>query len=51
MIEIPVNLGPRSYPILVGVGALSTVGAQLAKRAVGGRVVLVSDPTITDEPP
>jgi 3-dehydroquinate synthase len=47
MIEIPVNLGPRSYPILVGVGALSTVGAQLAKRAVGRRVVLVSDPTIT----
>lgn len=47
MIEIPVNLGPRSYPILVGAGALSTVGAQLAKRAVGRRVVLVSDPTIT----
>ena len=22
MIEIPVNLGPRSYPILVGAGAL-----------------------------
>jgi len=46
MIEIPVNLGPRSYPILVGAGALSTVGAQLAKRGVGRRVVLVSDPTI-----
>ena len=47
MIEIPVNLGPRSYPILVGAGALSTVGPQLAKRGVGRRVVLVSDPTIT----
>ncbi|HKX03876.1 MAG TPA: 3-dehydroquinate synthase [Methylomirabilota bacterium] len=46
MIEIPVNLGPRSYPILVGAGALSTVGAQLAKRGVGRRVVLVSDPII-----
>jgi len=46
VIEIPVNLGPRSYPILVGAGALSTVGAQLAKRGVGRRVVLVSDPTI-----
>jgi len=46
MIEIPVNLGPRSYPILVGAGALSMVGAQLAKRGVGRRVVLVSDPTI-----
>lgn len=47
MIEIPVNLGPRSYPILVGAGALSTVGPQLAKRGVGRRVILVSDPTIT----
>ena len=46
MIEIPVNLGSRSYPILVGAGALSTVGAQLAKRGVGRRVVLVSDPII-----
>jgi len=46
MIEIHVNLGPRSYPILVGAGALSMVGAQLAKRGVGRRVVLVSDPTI-----
>src|SRR6202022_1531071 len=46
VIEIPVNLGPRSYPILVGAGALSMVGAQLAKRGVGRRVVLVSDPTI-----
>ena len=46
MIEIPVNLGPRSYPILVGAGALSMVGAQLAKRGVGRRVVMVSDPTI-----
>ena len=46
MIEIPVSLGPRSYPILVGAGALSMVGTQLAKRGVGRRVVLVSDPTI-----
>jgi len=46
VIEIPVNLGPRSYPILVGAGALSMVGAQLAKRGVGRRVVMVSDPTI-----
>ena len=46
MIEIPVNLGPRSYPILVGAGVLSTVGAHLARRGVGRRVVLVSDPTI-----
>jgi 3-dehydroquinate synthase len=43
MIEIPVNLGPRSYPILVGAGALAMVGGALAKRAVGRNVVLVSD--------
>jgi len=46
MIEIPVNLGPRSYPILVGAGALAMVGGELAKRGVGRKVVLVSDPTI-----
>jgi 3-dehydroquinate synthase len=43
MIEIPVNLGPRSYSILVAAGALATVGAELAKRRVGRKVVLVSD--------
>src|SRR4029453_2616501 len=47
MIEIPVNLGPRSYPILVGAGALARVGAELVKRKVGRRVALVSDPGIT----
>jgi 3-dehydroquinate synthase len=46
MIEIPVNLGPRSYPILVGAGALTSVGPELAKRRVGRKAVLVSDPTI-----
>lgn len=46
MIEISVNLGARSYPILVAAGALSLVGAELAKRGVGRKVVLVSDPAI-----
>ena len=46
MIEIPVNLGPRAYPILVGAGALAAVGPELAKRKVGRKVVLVSDPGI-----
>lgn len=46
MIEIPVNLGPRSYPILVGAGALASVGAELSKRRVGRKAVLVSDPAI-----
>ena len=46
MIEIPVDLGPRSYSILVGAGALATVGTELAKRGVGRKVVLVSDAAI-----
>ena len=46
MIEISVNLGARSYPILVAAGALSLVGAELTKRGVGRKVVLVSDPAI-----
>jgi 3-dehydroquinate synthase len=46
MIEILVNLGPRSYPILVGAGALASVGSALADRRVGRKVVLVSDAVI-----
>jgi len=46
MIEIPVNLGQRSYPIFVGAGAFARVGPELAKRGVGRRAVLVSDQTI-----
>ena len=46
MIEIPVDLGPRSYSILVATGALATVGAELVKRGVGRKVVLVSDVSI-----
>ena len=46
MIEIPVNLGARSYHILVGTGALAIVGGELVKRGVGRKVVLVSDPSI-----
>lgn len=43
MIEILVNLGPRSYPILLGAGALAAVGPELVKRKVGRKVVLVTD--------
>ena len=46
MIEIPVDLGPRSYSILVAAGSLATVGAALAKCGVGRKVVLVSDAEI-----
>ncbi len=46
MIEISVDLGSRSYPILVGAGELGTVGRELAKRGVGRKTVLVTDPAI-----
>ena len=43
MEEITVNLGPRSYPIIVGAGALRAVGRKLSELAVGRRAALVSD--------
>jgi 3-dehydroquinate synthase len=43
VIAIPVNLGPRSYRILVGPGILAEVGAELARLGVGRRAVLVTD--------
>ena len=46
MIDIPVRLGPRSYRILVGAGILATAGAELARLKVGGKVALVTDPSI-----
>ena len=46
MIDIPVNLGARSYRILVGTGALATVGAELTRLRVGRKVALVTDPSI-----
>jgi 3-dehydroquinate synthase len=46
MLEIPVNLAARAYRILVGPGALATVGPELAKLSRGRKVALVSDPAI-----
>jgi 3-dehydroquinate synthase len=40
---IPVDLGPRSYSIVVEPGALATVGARLRDLRVGSRAVLVTD--------
>ncbi|MGH7262362.1 MAG: 3-dehydroquinate synthase family protein, partial [Candidatus Rokuibacteriota bacterium] len=46
MEEITVNLGPRSYPILVGAGALRTVGQRLSALARGRRTGIVSDRSV-----
>ncbi|MBI4609138.1 MAG: 3-dehydroquinate synthase [Candidatus Rokubacteria bacterium] len=46
MTEITVNLGPRSYPIVVGAGSLDTVGERLRGLGVGRRAVLLSDSSI-----
>lgn len=43
---IPVDLGPRSYSIVVEPGALGTVGSRLREVGVGSRAVLVTDPSI-----
>ena len=46
MIDVPVNLGTRSYRIVVGAGALAMVGAELARLTPGRRVALVTDASV-----
>jgi 3-dehydroquinate synthase len=43
---IPVDLGPRSYAILVECGALAAVGERLRELGVGRRAALVTDAAI-----
>ncbi len=43
MLRIPVNLGPHSYSIMVGAGALAQVGPELRQLEPGRKVALVSD--------
>jgi len=46
METIPVSLSSRSYRIVIGAGALCTVGAELAALNPGRKVALFSDPAI-----
>src|SRR2546425_1138038 len=46
MREIIVHLGPRSYPVVVGIGALSSVGERLRTLGGGSKVALVSDRSV-----
>jgi shikimate kinase/3-dehydroquinate synthase len=43
VVEIPVPLGARSYPIVVGEGVLAELGARMAALGFGGRCVLVTN--------
>jgi 3-dehydroquinate synthase len=45
---IPVNLGARSYRILVGTGTLTEVGRELTSLRVGQRVALITEPSILE---
>ena len=40
---VSVNLGPRSYSIVVEAGALSSIGPRLRALGVGSRAIIVSD--------
>ncbi len=44
---VHVNLGPRSYDVLIGRGILETLGDELQKRQLTGRSVLVTDSTVS----
>jgi 3-dehydroquinate synthase len=46
VIVVPVNLGPRSYRVLVGAGTLAQVGPELARLGAGRRAALVSDAVV-----
>ena len=46
VLNVPVQLGPRSYRIVVEVGALDRVGPLLADLDVGRRAALISDPAV-----
>ncbi|RCW80599.1 3-dehydroquinate synthase [Phyllobacterium bourgognense] len=43
---VPVNLGDRSYDILIGAGLIDQAGYEIAKRAKSVRVAIVSDETV-----
>jgi 3-dehydroquinate synthase len=46
MEEIIVNLGQRSYPILIGNGLVDDAGAILKERGVKGKLLVVTNPTV-----
>jgi 3-dehydroquinate synthase len=45
-IVVPVDLGPRTYDILIGRDLLDSAGARIAARLPGARVAVVTDETV-----
>ncbi len=48
MKELVVGLGDRSYPIQIGQGILTDIGAKLEKLHVGKRFCVISDDHVSD---
>ena len=46
MPTLTVDLGQRSYDIIIGSGLLGQVGGILKKLALGSKILLVSNPTV-----
>jgi 3-dehydroquinate synthase len=44
--QITVDLGPRTYAVLVGAGLLDRVGPECARRGLGRRVAVVTQPAV-----
>ncbi len=47
-ITVPVDLGDRSYEILIGRGVLETAGAEIARRLPGRRTAIITDEIVAD---
>jgi 3-dehydroquinate synthase len=44
--KVTVDLGPRSYDILIGRGVIDLAGVEIARRLPGARVAIVTDETV-----
>lgn len=47
-VEIPVDLGNRSYPIIVGHGLLDSIGQLMVKHSLEGRAAVISNRIVVD---
>jgi len=46
--KVRVELGPRSYDILIGRGVIAHAGAEIARRLPGARIAVVTDSVVAD---